>query len=109
MRYPHQLFFKASADNNLLSHFLSLIRAGKKLKFYNGFVLMARRTKIYEGKAKIIYEGPEPGTIVQYFKDDATAFNAEKKEVIDEANKIYDFEEVITSIYLVNDLSRNKL
>ncbi|MEQ6203299.1 phosphoribosylaminoimidazolesuccinocarboxamide synthase [Sulfitobacter sp. HNIBRBA2951] len=44
---------------------------------------MARRKKIYEGKAKILYEGPEPGTIVQYFKDDATAFNAEKKAVID--------------------------
>ena len=44
---------------------------------------MGRRNKIYEGKAKILYEGPEPGTIVQYFKDDATAFNAEKKDVID--------------------------
>ncbi|MFP4237669.1 phosphoribosylaminoimidazolesuccinocarboxamide synthase [Rhodosalinus sp.] len=44
---------------------------------------MARRKKIYEGKAKILYEGPEPGTLVQYFKDDATAFNAEKHEVID--------------------------
>lgn len=44
---------------------------------------MARRTKIYEGKAKILYEGPEPRTIVQYFKDDATAFNAEKKAVIE--------------------------
>ena len=44
---------------------------------------MARRTKVYEGKAKILYEGPEPGTLVQYFKDDATAFNAEKKATID--------------------------
>ena len=44
---------------------------------------MARRKKIYEGKAKILYEGPEPGTFVQYFKDDATAFNAEKKDVIE--------------------------
>jgi phosphoribosylaminoimidazole-succinocarboxamide synthase len=44
---------------------------------------MARRKKIYEGKAKILYEGPEPGTIVQYFKDDATAFNAEKKAVFE--------------------------
>ncbi len=83
MRYPQLLFLNACADNNLLSHFLSLIRAREKLKFYNGFVLMARRTKIYEGKAKILYEGPEPGTLVQYFKDDATAFNAEKKEVIE--------------------------
>ena len=44
---------------------------------------MARRKKIYEGKAKDLFEGPEPGTLVQYFKDDATAFNAEKKDVID--------------------------
>ncbi|MEM9735108.1 MAG: phosphoribosylaminoimidazolesuccinocarboxamide synthase [Pseudomonadota bacterium] len=44
---------------------------------------MARRRLIYEGKAKILYEGPEPGTLIQYFKDDATAFNAEKKDVID--------------------------
>ncbi|MEL6410114.1 MAG: phosphoribosylaminoimidazolesuccinocarboxamide synthase [Pseudomonadota bacterium] len=44
---------------------------------------MARRKKIYEGKAKTLFEGPEPGTIVQYFKDDATAFNAQKKDVID--------------------------
>ena len=44
---------------------------------------MARRKKIYEGKAKTLFEGPEPGTIVQYFKDDATAFNAEKRDVIE--------------------------
>lgn len=43
---------------------------------------MARRRKIYEGKAKVLFEGPEPGTIVQYFKDDATAFNNQKKGVI---------------------------
>ncbi|NJC34353.1 phosphoribosylaminoimidazole-succinocarboxamide synthase [Sphingomonas jejuensis] len=43
---------------------------------------MARRRQIYEGKAKILYEGPEPGTLIQYFKDDATAFNAEKKGTI---------------------------
>lgn len=43
---------------------------------------MARRKMIYEGKAKILYEGPDAGTVIQYFKDDATAFNAEKKAVI---------------------------
>ncbi|WBU51869.1 phosphoribosylaminoimidazolesuccinocarboxamide synthase [Paracoccus sp. SCSIO 75233] len=42
-----------------------------------------RRKKIYEGKAKILYEGTEPGTLVQYFKDDATAFNAQKKATIE--------------------------
>jgi len=44
---------------------------------------MARGKKIYEGKAKTLYEGPEPGTIIQYFKDDATAFNAVKKDTLD--------------------------
>lgn len=44
---------------------------------------MSRKRMIYEGKAKILYEGPEPGTLVQYFKDDTTAFNAEKKAVLD--------------------------
>ncbi len=44
---------------------------------------MSRRKKIYEGKAKILYEGPEPGTLIQYFKDDATAFNNQKHAVIE--------------------------
>ncbi len=44
---------------------------------------MSRRRMIYEGKAKILYEGPEPGTLVQHFKDDATAYNAEKRAVLD--------------------------
>ena len=44
---------------------------------------MSRRRQIYEGKAKILYEGPEPGTLIQYFKDDATAFNAQKKAILE--------------------------
>jgi len=43
---------------------------------------MTRRRQIYEGKAKIIYEGPDPGTVIQYFKDDATAFNAQKSSTL---------------------------
>lgn len=41
-----------------------------------------KRKKIYEGKAKILYKGPHPNTIIQYFKDDATAFNNKKFAVI---------------------------
>ena len=41
-----------------------------------------RRRRIYEGKAKVLFEGPQPGTIVQYFKDDATAFNNQKRGTI---------------------------
>ena len=44
---------------------------------------MSRKKRIYEGKAKILYKGPKPGTLIQFFKDDATAFNAEKHAVLD--------------------------
>lgn len=44
---------------------------------------MARRRMVYEGKAKILYEGPEPGTLIQFFKDDTTAGNGEKHELIE--------------------------
>ena len=43
---------------------------------------MKKKTPLYEGKAKVIFDGPEAGTLIQYFKDDATAFNAQKKDVI---------------------------
>jgi phosphoribosylaminoimidazole-succinocarboxamide synthase len=43
---------------------------------------MSRRRQIYEGKAKVLFEGPEPGTLVQHFKDDATAFNNKKRGTI---------------------------
>lgn len=41
---------------------------------------MARRRQIYEGRAKILFEGPEAGTLVQHFKDDASS--ARKQGVI---------------------------
>jgi len=44
---------------------------------------MSRRRRIYEGKAKVLYEGPEPGTLIQHFKDDAVSQNSEKGDVID--------------------------
>jgi phosphoribosylaminoimidazole-succinocarboxamide synthase len=40
------------------------------------------RDKLYEGKAKIVYATDRPAFIVQYFKDDATAFNALKRGTI---------------------------
>ena len=44
---------------------------------------MNKGKKLYEGKAKIIYEGPEKGTGIQHFKDDATAFNNQKKSTVE--------------------------
>ncbi len=44
---------------------------------------MARRRRVYEGKAKDFYEGPEPGFLVQHFKDVAYARRAQKSGVVD--------------------------
>ncbi len=44
---------------------------------------MARRRRVYEGKAKDFYEGPEPGFLVQHFKDVAYATRPRKSGVID--------------------------
>ena len=43
---------------------------------------MSDKEMLYEGKAKILYRGPRADTIIQYFKDDATAFNNVKKGTI---------------------------
>lgn len=60
---------------------------------------MEKREKLYEGKAKIIYATDDPDVVVQYFKDDATAFNAAKKGTVDEkgvmnnkiSSKVFEF------------------
>ena len=43
---------------------------------------MMTQEKLYEGKAKILYATEDPSQVVQYFKDDATAFNAQKRGTI---------------------------
>jgi phosphoribosylaminoimidazole-succinocarboxamide synthase len=54
--------------------------AGRRAGFGQGG--MSRRRQIYEGTAKVLFEGPEPGTLVQHFKDDATACNNRKRGTI---------------------------
>ena len=43
---------------------------------------MKKGKKIYEGKAKIIYSTSDKNLVIQYFKDDATAFNNKKKKLL---------------------------
>ncbi len=43
---------------------------------------MEQGTLLYEGKAKKVFSTSDPDQVIQYFKDDATAFNAEKKGTI---------------------------
>jgi phosphoribosylaminoimidazole-succinocarboxamide synthase len=44
---------------------------------------MNKRRRVFEGKAKVLYEGPEPGTLIQHFKDDASACNNKKHAIIE--------------------------
>jgi phosphoribosylaminoimidazole-succinocarboxamide synthase len=43
-----------------------------------------RLEMFYEGKAKKLYSTSDPDLVIQYFKDDATAFNAKKRGTIEE-------------------------
>ncbi len=43
---------------------------------------MEKKAQLYEGKAKKLFETSDPDLVIQYFKDDATAFNAQKKGTI---------------------------
>lgn len=49
---------------------------------------MVERQKLYEGKAKILYATDNPDVLVSYFKDDATAFNAQKRGQIVDKGKL---------------------
>ena len=44
---------------------------------------MKKGKKIYEGKAKIVFATSDKNLVIQHFKDDATAFNNHKRDVID--------------------------
>jgi len=53
--------------------------------------------KMYEGKAKILYETSDPNYLIQYFKDDITAGNGEKKDIL--AKKGIYNQSICTTIY----------
>ena len=59
---------------------------------------MVEKKKLYEGKAKIIYKSSRPNTLIQYFKDDATAFNNKKKDIIPGKGVINNFISEIVSV-----------
>jgi phosphoribosylaminoimidazole-succinocarboxamide synthase len=49
---------------------------------------MAQAEKLYEGKAKIVYTTDNPDILLTYFKDDATAFNAQKRGTIQKKGEV---------------------
>tara|TARA_B100000989_G_scaffold293098_1_gene269978 strand:- start:536 stop:1291 length:756 start_codon:yes stop_codon:yes gene_type:complete len=66
---------------------------------------MNNKNKLFEGKAKIIFEGDQPNTLIQYFKDDATAFNNKKKGKIIGKGKINN----LISEFLMKKISELKI
>lgn len=45
---------------------------------------MQKLEKLYEGKAKVLYSTENPDLLIQYFKDEATAFDGKKKGIIEQ-------------------------
>ena len=45
--------------------------------------MMKKGKKLYEGKAKIIFASEDKNLVIQHFKDDATAYNNLKKNIIE--------------------------
>lgn len=63
------------------------------------------KEKIYEGKAKILYSTDHKNILIQYFKDDATAFNAQKKAVIAGKGVLNN----LISEFIMNEISRHEI
>lgn len=61
------------------------------------------KEKLYEGKAKILYSSSNPEQIIQYFKDDATAFNNLKKDIIQGKGVLNN----LISEYIMLELAKN--
>ena len=52
------------------------------------FPMTPIRQKLYEGKAKIVYATDDPEVLAAHFKDDATAFNAQKRGTISDKGRM---------------------
>ena len=66
---------------------------------------MEKLEKIYEGKAKILYSTEDKNQLIQYFKDDATAFNNLKKDVISGKGILNN----IISEHIMKEMSKNNI
>ena len=63
---------------------------------------MTKSDILYEGKAKILYETNVSNELIQFFKDDATAHNAQKLEIINSKGIINNY----ISEYVMNFLDK---
>lgn len=66
---------------------------------------MEKLTEFYEGKAKKLFTTEDPNLIIQFFKDDATAFNAQKKDIIEGKGVLNN----LISEYIMLQLQQNSI
>lgn len=66
---------------------------------------MQKQQEIYQGKAKILYSTEQANLLIQYFKDDATAFNNVKKDVIAGKGVLNNF----ISEYIMLEMTKNQV
>lgn len=66
---------------------------------------MEKHSQIYEGKAKILYKTSDENKLIQFFKDDTTAFNAQKKSIIDGKGVLNNY----ISEFLMLELNKNSI
>ena len=64
---------------------------------------MKKGKKLYEGKAKIIYATSDKNLVIQYFKDDATAFNNQKNLLL-KVKEFWTIEYQNISLQILNKL-----
>jgi len=80
-----------SVQGNTDFRFLPIVAChppSKIMGLFCGDDRMVERQKLYEGKAKILYATENPQVLISYFKDDATAFNAQKRSQIAEKGRL---------------------
>ena len=68
-------------------------------------MIIERKSPLYDGKSKTIFETNQSELVIQYFKDDATAFNAQKKGTIVNKGLLNN----LTSSQIFEFLAKNQL
>ena len=66
---------------------------------------LQEQSQIYEGKAKILHATNHQNILIQYFKDDATAFNAQKKAVINGKGVLNNY----ISEFIMTEIARHNI
>ena len=82
--YSEKIIFNSNTVAKYLKIIYNSRRIGifKLFLIFGGIRLMEKKEMLYEGKAKKVFATEDPALCIVSYKDDATAFNGEKKGTI---------------------------